>query len=178
MGESLENEEFPIQPNKACWILSDGRIVDVALEGWNDEGSAFSHGLFVKQWVKFRTRNFCPDQAEADLARVIERRAKQLLAENSGLLIDDEERSEDEGPNPFEGDLAYVHAAEEQGWIRVKPMPRPVLDNSVYFETFSPDLKPAVAKAVEATKASGLDVTLLTGGAIENRGFWVQRPSE
>jgi hypothetical protein len=93
-------------------------------------------------------------------------------------LIDDEERSEDEGPNPFEGDLAYVHAAEEQGWIRVKPMPRPVLDNSVYFETFSPDLKPAVAKVVQATKASGLDVTLLTGGAIENRGFWVQRPSE
>ena len=178
MGESLEKEEFPIQPNKACWILSDGRIVDVALEGWNDEGSAFSHGLFVKQWVKFRTRNFCHDQAEADLARVIERRAKQLLAENSGLLIDDEERSEDEGPNPFEGDLAYVHAAEEQGWIRVKPMPRPVLDNSVYFETFSLDLKPAVAKVFEATKASGLDVTLLTGGAIENRGFWVQSPSE
>jgi hypothetical protein len=27
-------------------------------------------------------------------------------------------------------------------------------------------------------KASGLDVTMLYGGAIENRGFWVQRSIE
>jgi hypothetical protein len=60
----------------------------------------------------------------------------------------------------------------------VKQLPTPVLDNSVFFETFSPDLKPEVAKVVEAVKASGLDVTMLYGGAIENRGFWVQRSIE
>jgi hypothetical protein len=52
---------MPLQPNKACWILANGRVADVSEEGWNDDGTAFSHGIFVKQWVKFRTRNFCPD---------------------------------------------------------------------------------------------------------------------
>ena len=167
-----------IQPNKACWILANGRVADVSEEGWNDDGTAFSHGIFVKQWVKFRTMNFCPDKSEAELARSIKQRAQKLLKENPDLLAKDEERGDAEGPNPFEGDLAYVQAAEEQGWIRVKPLPKPVLDNSVFFETFSPDLKPEVAKVVEAVKASGLDVTMLYGGAIENRGFWVQRLSK
>jgi len=167
-----------IQPNKACWILANGRVADVSEEGWNDDGTAFSHGIFVKQWVKFRTMNFCPDKSEAELAMSIKQRAQKLLKENPDLSGNDEERSDDEGSNPFEADLAYVQAAEEQGWIRVKPLPTPVLDNSVFFETFSPDLKPEVAKVVEAVKASGLDVTMLYGGAIENRGFWVQRSIE
>jgi hypothetical protein len=100
------------------------------------------------------------------------------MVENPNLLIDDEENSDCEGPNPFEGDLAYVQAAEEQGWIRVKPMPNPVLDNSVFMETFSQDLNPAVAAVLKAAKENGLKLTLLTGGAIANRGFWVQRPIE
>ena len=32
--------------------------------------------------------------------------------------------------------------------------------------------------AVDAVQALDLKVTLLTGGAIENRGFWVQRTFE
>ena len=157
-----------IQPDKACWILHSGYVADVS----NDDGTAFSHGIFVKHWVKLITRTFCPDKAEAELARVIDRRANVLLAKHTELLPELDDKSE---TNPFEGDLAYVHAAEEQGWIRVKPLQLPVLDNSVFFETFSPDLKPEVAKVVEAVKESELNVTMLHWGAIENWGFWGQR---
>jgi len=166
-----EMEDVDIQPNKASWILGNGRVADVSLEGWNDDGTAFSHGIFVKQWVKFRTRNFCPDKAESELAMTIERRAKELLATLPELLTEWDDESD---TNPFEGDLAYVHAAEEQGWIRVKPLPHPVLDNSVYMETVSPDLIPCVAQILDDARNSGLNVKLLTGGAIVNRGVWVQ----
>ena len=171
-------EEIDIQPNKASWILGNGRVADVSKEGETSDGSAFSHGIFVKKWIGFRTKNFFPGKEEVQLAKLMERRAKQILAENPDLKSDDEERCEEDQTNPFEGDLAYVQAAEEQGWIRVKPLPKPVLDNSVFFETFNPDLKPEVAKVVEAVKASGLHVTMLHGGAIVNRGFWVQRSIE
>jgi hypothetical protein len=164
-------EDVDIQPNKACWILGNGRVADVSLEGWNDDETAFSHGIFVKQWVKFRTRNFCPDKAESELAMTIERRAKELLATLPELRTELDDESD---TNPFEGDLAYVHAAEEQGWIRVKPLPYPVLDNSVYMETVSPDLIPCVAQILDDARNSGLNVKLLTGGAIVNRGVWVQ----
>lgn len=174
---NITMEGIGIQPNRASWILENGRVVDVKKEGWNDHETAFSHGIFVKKWIRFRTQNFFPGKEVVELAKAMERRAKQLLVENPDLKSDDEERCES-GPNPFEGDLAYVQAAEEEGWIRVKPLPVPVMDNSVFFETFSPDLKPEVAKVVEAVKASGLEVTLLLGGAIENRGFWVQRAAE
>ena len=160
-----------IQPNKACWILANGRVADVSEEGWNDDGTAFSHGIFVKQWVKFRTLNFCPDKSEREMALAIEKRAKALFTENPEILVESDEDGE---ANLFAGDLGYVQAAEEQGWIRVKPLPRPVLDNSAYLETYSPDLKPKVAEAVEMARNSGLKVVLLTGGAIANRGFWVQ----
>jgi hypothetical protein len=166
-----EMEDVDIQPNKACWILHSGYVADVSEEGWNDDGTAFSHGIFVKQWVKFRTRNFCPDKAESELAITIERRAKELLATLPELLTEWDDESD---TNPFEGDLAYVHAAEEQGWIRVKPLPHPVLDNSVYMETVSPDLIPCVAQILDDARNSGLNVKLLTGGAIVNRGIWVQ----
>ena len=160
-----------IQPNKACWILHSGYVADVSEEGWNDDGTAFSHGIFVKQWVKFRTRKFCHDKAESELAMTIERRAKELLATLPELLTELDDESD---TNPFEGDLAYVHAAEEHGWIRVKPLPHPVLDNSVYMETVSPDLIPCVAQILDDARNSGLNVKLLTGGAIVNRGVWVQ----
>jgi hypothetical protein len=160
-----------IQPNKAGWILANGCVADVSEEGWNDAGTAFSHGIFVKQWVKFRTLNFCPDKSEREMALAIEKRAKALFTENPEILVESDEDGEE---NLFAGDLGYVQAAEEQGWIRVKPLPRPVLDNSVYLETYSPDLKPKVAEVVEVSRNSGLKVMLLTGGAIANRGFWVQ----
>jgi hypothetical protein len=164
----------PLQPNKACWILANGRVADVSEEGWNDEGTAFSHGIFVKQWVKFRTRNFCPDKSEGEMALAIDKRAQAIFAEKPKIFVEADEDGEE---NLFAGDLGYVQAAEEQGWIRVKPLPRPVLDNSVYLETYSPDLKPPVAEVVERTKREGLNVVLLTGGALANRGFWVQSAS-
>ena len=165
---------FMLQPNQACWILDNGRVADVSEEGWNDQGTAFSHGIFVKQWVKFRTRNFCPDKLEGEMARAIEKRTREIFAENPEILVETDEDGEE---NLFAGDLGYVQAAEEQGWVRVKPMPRPVLDNSVYLETFSQNLKPPVEEVVEQAKNSGLKIVLLTGGAIANRGFWVQRAS-
>jgi hypothetical protein len=83
-----EMEEIDIQPNKACWILVDGRVADVSEEGWNDEGTAFSHGIFVKQWVKFRTHNFCPEKSEREMASGIQRRAQQIFAEKPEILVE------------------------------------------------------------------------------------------
>ena len=53
-----------IQPNRASWILPDGRVISVADQGWNEEQTAFSHGIFVRRWVSFRTATFHPDTAE------------------------------------------------------------------------------------------------------------------
>ena len=42
-------------------------------------------------------------------------------------------------------------------------------------ETVSPDLIPCVAQILDDARISGgLNVKLLTGGAIVNRGVWVQ----
>ena len=57
-------EEIDIQPNKASWILGNGRVADVSKEGENNDGSAFSHGIFVKKWIGFRTKNFFPGKEE------------------------------------------------------------------------------------------------------------------
>jgi hypothetical protein len=91
-----------IQPDKACWILHSGYVADVSEEGSNDDGTAFSHGIFVKHWVKLITRTFCPDKAEAELARTIDRRAKVLLAKHPELLPELDDKSD---TNPFEGIL-------------------------------------------------------------------------
>ena len=39
-------------------------------------------------------------------------------------------------PNPYSGDLAYNQAAQEEGWIRIKPLTRP-RESTIYAETFS-----------------------------------------
>ena len=83
-------EPIDIQPNKASWILGNGRVVDVAVEGLNSDASAFSHGMFVKKWIRFRAQNFFPGKEEVELAKAMERRTKQLLADNPDLKSDDE----------------------------------------------------------------------------------------
>ncbi len=156
-----------IQPNRASWILPDGRVVSVADEGWNEDQTAFSHGIFVRRWVGFRTSAFHPDATEVALAEDLSRRACQLLRLHPELLGEDPD-------NPFAGDLAYNQAAEEQGWIRVKPLPRPVLDQRIYWETGRDPMTPAVLELLEAVRRRGLNVHILRGGALANRGFWIE----
>ncbi len=156
-----------IQPNHASWILPDGRVISVADQGWNEEQTAFSHGIFVRRWVRFRTAAFHPDTAEVAAAETLSRRALQLLRQHPELLGEEED-------NPFAGDLAYNQAAEEKGWIRVKPLPRPVLDRRVYWETAREPMTPAVQALLEAVRRRRLVVHVLWGGALANRGFWIE----
>lgn len=156
-----------IQPNRGSWILPDGQVLSVADKGWNEEQTAFSHGIFVRRWVRFRTAAFHPDTAEVAAAETLSRRALELLSQNPELLGEEED-------NPFAGDLAYNQAAEELGWIRVKPLPRPVLDQRVYRETAREPMTPAAQALLEAVRRRGLLVRVLRGGALANRGFWIE----
>ncbi len=79
-----------------------------------------------------------------------------------------------EPDNFFTGSPDYNQAAEEQGWIRIKPLPRPVLDQRIYWETGRDPMTPAVLELLEAVRRRGLLVHILRGGALANRGFWIE----
>ena len=113
-------EEF--LPFHSLWILPDGRIVDIAEEGFNDDQPVFSHGIFVKQWVKFRLDRFHPDQNETRMAQAIRGRASELMEKYPELKSDFDEEGQ---PNPLSGDLAFKQAAQEEGWIRIRATPDP-----------------------------------------------------
>lgn len=122
MKSESETDLPIIRPNRSVWVLPTGQVVDVESEGRNDDDSAFSHGIFVKKWLAFRLDRFFPDRTEVEIARRILKRAKALLLEHPDLAQDSDE---DGFPNPYSGDLAYNQAAEEEGWIRIKPLTSP-----------------------------------------------------
>lgn len=155
-----------IRPNRSVWVLPSGQIVDVELEGRNDDDSAFSHGIFVKKWLAFRLDRFFPEQHEVEIARRIRKRVKAILSEHPDLAQD----SDEEGfPNPYSGDLAYNQAAEEEGWIRIKPLTRP-RESTIYAETFSGEMTAAARDAIfSASGAQRCTVEVLSGGALANR---------
>lgn len=157
----MEGKLALIKPNKSLWILPDGRVVDTEVHGQNKDGSAFSHGIFVKNWVK-SNREFSPDKKMADMADCIHARAKAILKEHPELAHNEG------GDNPFAGDMAWNQAAQEVGWIRVKPMSS-ARDNVVFFETLNGALPTNVRAIVEELKAEGKHVEVLFGGALENK---------
>ena len=161
------NPELPvIRPNRSVWVLPHGRVVDVESEGKNKDHSAFSHGIFVKNWIAHRCENFFPDSAEADLADKMRKRALSLLS----LHPERSQDLDDDGfPNPYSGDLAYNHAAEEQGWVRIKPLTNPQ-ENVIYAETVTLPVSPSAQLVIEAAaRAQNCQVIYLEGGALGNR---------
>ena len=168
------NQELPviqpelsvIRPNRSVWVLPDGSVVDVETEGRTKDGAAFSHGIFVKNWIKFYRND--PDSRLAEQAEQTHRRALQLLVLDPRLKQD---LDEDGFPNPFSGDLAYNHAAEEQGWVRIKPRTNP-LENVSYAETVTLPVSPDAQREIEtAARAQNWQVIYLEGGALGNRGW-------
>ena len=154
-------EEF--LPFHSLWILPDGRIVDIAEEGFNEDQTAFSHGIFVKQWVKFRLDRFHPDQNEVRMAQSIRGRASALMETNPELRSD----FDDEGqPNPFSGDMAYKRAAQEEGWIRIRATPDPTKPTITLQYVEGCASTTLVCIVHEAAKKVDSNVTVKSDGAL------------
>jgi len=160
-----------IRPNRSVGVLPGGQAVAVETKGQTEDGSAFSHGIFVKNWIAFRLDRFFPDPQEVELAKRIRTRARELLKIHPELA----QESDEEGfPNPDTGDLAYNQAAEEMaGWIRIKPRRRPVDSTMLFAETFTGNMSDPAERAIRsAAESIGCSVEILRGGALANRaGF-------
>ena len=71
--------------------------------------------------------------------------------------------------NPFSGDLAYNQAAEEQGWIRIKPFTQPI-ETTIYAETLTGEMTAAVRRVMEeAASHCSCRLVVLECGALKNR---------
>jgi len=168
-GTSEDNDgrtDSSIRPNRSLWVMPDGSVADMETEGSTEDGAAFSHGIFVKKWISFRLGRFHPDKSEVETARRIKARAEELLREYPDL---ESEPEADGALNPFSGDLAYNQAAEEQGWIRIKPLTRP-LESTIYAETLTGEMTAAARRVIEeAAGHCGCRLVVLEGGALKNR---------
>ena len=168
-GTGEDNEKravSTIRPNRSLWVMPDGSVADMETEGSTEDGAAFSHGIFVKKWLGFRLGRFHPDKSEVETARRIKARAEELLREYPDL---ESEPEADGALNPFSGDLAYNQAAEEQGWIRIKPLTRPI-ETTIYAETLTGEMTAAARRVIEAAAGHcGCRLVILKGGALENR---------
>ncbi len=166
LDSSKNSSDTVIRPNRSVWVMPSGQVIDVESEGATEDGAAFSHGIFVRKWVSFRLDRFFPDEADRQTARRIRSRALELLRAYPELESDPED---DGSTNPFSGDLAYNQAAEEEGWIRIKPLTKP-LDNTIYAETakgvMSNEAEDAIQKAAAACRCQ---LVVLSGGALANR---------
>jgi hypothetical protein len=163
---SKDSNKHVIRPNRSVWVLPGGQVVDVESEGATEDGAAFSHGIFVRKWVSFRLDRFFPDKADRQTAQRIRSRALELLRANPELESDPED---DGSTNPFSGDLAYNQAAEEEGWIRIKPLTKP-LDNTIYAETATGAMSKEAKDAIHgAAAARNCRLIVLSGGALANR---------
>jgi hypothetical protein len=164
--ESLARKAADIRPNRSIWVLPDGQVIDVETDGATEDGSAFSHGIYVKKWISFRADRFHPNESDWKLAWRMRERAKKILEEDPSLVAEPEE---DGTTNPFSGDLAYNQAAEEEGWVRIKPLTRPT-ESTIYAETISGSMSPQAEHVVRgACELNGLRVVVLSGGALANR---------
>lgn len=166
-GEEKEKQkDSAIRPNRSLWVMPDGSVADMETEGSTEDGAAFSHGIFVKKWLGFRLGRFHPDKSEVETARRIKARAEELLREYPDL---ESEPDEDGALNPFSGDLAYNHAAEEQGWIRIKPLTQPI-ESTIYAETLTGEMTAAARRVIEeAAERCACRLVVLEGGALGNR---------
>ncbi len=150
-------------PWHSLWILPDNRVVDIATEGFDETQTAFSHGIFVKQWVKFRLDRFHPDREEYRTAESIRIRAHCLMTEDPSLRADFDEEGQ---PNPFSGDMAYKQAAMEQGWIRIRATPDPTRP-TIILQYVQSCASPVLLTAVhDAARNVGCNVDEKSDGAL------------
>jgi len=164
-AKTVKPEVVKIKLNHAYWVTPDGLVIDVESEGWNESESAYSHGRFIKNWLDFRLNKFHPDKLEIGKATIIKARAKELLRDTPFI---GKETDEDGNPNPFAGDLAYNQAAQEMGWVRIKPGSSPTT-RTIYAESKG-NPSSAVKRILDDLEQSeGYEVINLTGGAIEQR---------
>ena len=68
----------------------------------------------------------------------------------------------------FSGDQAWNQAAQEAGWVRVKPMPNPT-DKPVIFAESARELTAFQEDVLHRAEERGLEVRRLGGGALANR---------
>ena len=100
------------------------------------------------------------------MAQRMRGRAQQLLREHPDLV---QPYTEEGDPNPYDGDLAFNQAAEDEGWVRIKPLTTP-RDNLIYAESITGELSSAARSVIEAAaRLHGSEVRLLIGGALANR---------
>lgn len=153
-----------IRPNKSLWLLPDGRVIDTEVEGRSADDNSFSHGIYVKNWVRFHAND--PDQTRVAQAEAVQHRAKDIIKADPSL----NQTHDDEGyPNNYAGDLAYNQAVQEQlGWIRVKPVTTPS-ESEVFFETATGKLTKEQERVMFAVLKRGYKVCVLSGGALNNR---------
>lgn len=155
-----------LRPNRSVWVLPDGSVIDAESQGRSADDAHYSHGIFVKKWIRFRMENFCPDANELTMAQRMRGRAQQLLREHPDLV---QPYTKDGDPNPYDGDLAFNQAAEDEGWVRIKPLTTP-RDNLIYAESTTGELSSAARSVIEAAaRLHGSEVRLLIGGALANR---------
>ena len=71
--------------------------------------------------------------------------------------------------NTLFGEPGCTQAAEEQGWIRVKPLTQPT-ESTIYAETLAGEMTaPALWVIGEAAGHCGCPLVVLESGALENR---------
>lgn len=164
-----------IRPNRSVWVLPDGSVIDAEAEGRSADDAHYSHGIFVKKWIRFRLGNFCPAPEEMAVAQRMEARARQLLREYPDLV---QPRTEEGDPNPYDSDLAFNQAAEEEGWVRIKPLTTP-RDNLIYAESITGELSSAARAVIESAACwHGCEVRVMSGGALANRAMTCEGEAE
>jgi hypothetical protein len=172
--DRVASQAADILPNRSLWVLPNGDVVDVETEGTNEDESAFSHGIFVRKWI-----SSCVDMGyerrHYNSALKMRCRALEILEGDPSLKAEPDEEGRE---NPFSGDLAYNQAAEEQGWIRIKPMTRPT-EKLIYAETLTGTMSGRARRVIEmAAERHGCKLVILSGGALANRAKNIALPSE
>jgi hypothetical protein len=159
-ARSISEQLADLLPHRSAWILPSGRVVDIAKEGLTDDESAFSHGIFVKKWVRFRTDRFCPDADEQIVAQRIRKYAQRLLAEKPQLAGE----YSDETECAFYGDAAHKQAALEERWVRIKAPHHPG-DKTIDVEFFrEDDVRETIEAIQEVADGLGCRLRLMQGG--------------
>jgi hypothetical protein len=159
-ARNISEQLADLLPHRSAWILPNGRVVDIAKEGLTDDESAYSHGIFVKKWVRFRTDRFCPDADEQIVAQRIRKYAQRLLAEKPQLAGE----YSDETECAFYGDAAYKQAALEERWVRIKAPHHPS-DKTIDVEFFrEDDVRETIQAIQEVADGLGCRLNLMQGG--------------
>jgi len=154
-----------IKPNRSIYLLPEGRIVDIETEGDTPDGSAYSHGIFVRKWVKFCLGH--PDPPLQSRAERIRKRAVVLLKvlhkDRPELFEPDPETGE---ISPFADDMAWNQAALEEGWIRIRPMTVPT-ERTIYAQKHRTVPLFEISLQVLTLLSKEYEVMLELGGPLE-----------